>query len=90
MRITAAEEIGALHLSVEDDGPGVSDDLIDRLTQRGVRADESVCGHGLGLAIAKDIVQLYGGTIDFSRSRSLGGLRVALVIPLRATDLIEA
>lgn len=90
VRIAAAEEAGVLRVSVEDDGPGVSDDLIEGLTLRGVRADESVSGHGLGLAIAKDIVQLYGGAIGFSRSPSLGGLRVELTIPLRTADLIEA
>ncbi len=81
IRVTAREESGGLQVSVEDDGPGVSDDLIGQLTQRGVRADENVSGHGLGLAIAKDVVKLYGGTIGFSRALSLGGLRVDVVLP---------
>jgi signal transduction histidine kinase len=50
--------------------------LIDQLTRRGVRADETTEGHGLGLAIAKDMIRLYGGQIAFSRSESLGRLRV--------------
>jgi signal transduction histidine kinase len=68
-------------ISVEDDGPGVSDELVERLTRRGVRADESAEGHGLGLAIAKDMVKLYGGTILFGRSDELGGLRVSVELP---------
>jgi signal transduction histidine kinase len=72
---------GAVELKVEDDGPGVSDALIEQLTLRGVRADESVSGHGLGLAIAKDIVKLYGGSLSFGRSEALGGLAVVVDLP---------
>ena len=61
---------------VEDDGPGCSDEVIQSLAQRGVRVDESVPGHGLGLAICRDIVTLYGGDLRFDRSPELGGLRV--------------
>ncbi len=33
-------------------------------------------------AIARDIVELYGGSIDFDDGTTLGGLRVTIVIPL--------
>jgi signal transduction histidine kinase len=74
----------AIHILVEDDGQGLSDDALAQLTRRGVRLDEMVEGHGLGLAIAKDIVKLYGGEMGFTRSRALGGLRVAIQLPLQA------
>lgn len=61
---------------IEDDGPGCSEADMQRLAQRGVRVDESVPGHGLGLAICRDIVTLYGGALRFDRSPGLGGLRV--------------
>ncbi len=63
-------------ITVEDDGEGLSDEQLSRLARRGSRLDESVEGHGLGLAIAMDIAKLYGGGIEFDRSPSLGGLRV--------------
>jgi signal transduction histidine kinase len=71
-----------LQVTVEDDGPGCSADDRVRLGQRGVRLDEATAGHGLGLAIARDIVDLYGGRIAYDDSAALGGLRVSIVIPL--------
>lgn len=67
----------ALVITVEDDGPGVPQHALERLARRGQRLDEAAAGHGLGLAIAHDIVQSYGGRLDFDRS-PLGGLRVSV------------
>ncbi|HET7561010.1 MAG TPA: ATP-binding protein [Rhodanobacteraceae bacterium] len=62
-----------LDLRVEDDGPGIPPDQIDRVLQRGVRGDERVQGHGIGLAIVEDIVRGYRGTLQVNRSAELGG-----------------
>ena len=51
---------------------------IARLLQRGVRGDERVQGHGIGLSIVQDIVKAYSGSIQVSRSQSLGGARFDL------------
>ncbi len=69
-----------LQLRVEDDGPGCTLEEMSRLTARGVRVDESVSGHGLGLAIVRDIVDLYEGELNFATSPELGGLQVSVVI----------
>jgi signal transduction histidine kinase len=60
-------------LIVEDDGPGVSDADLAKLSQRGTRLDEAVSGHGLGLAIVRSIVGQYGGQLNLQRSAKLGG-----------------
>ena len=75
IRVEAAVGDG-LRLTVEDDGPGCSEADLARLATRGVRIDESVPGHGLGLAIARDVVEEYGGELRFGRSADLGGFRV--------------
>jgi len=67
-----------LQLTVEDDGAGCSDEDITHLTTRGVRIDESTSGHGLGLAIVRDVVEIYHGELAMDRSPSLGGLRVVV------------
>jgi signal transduction histidine kinase len=66
-------------LTVEDDGPGCSEQQIESLTQRGSRIDESKPGDGLGLAIVSDIAQLYHARLLFDRSPGLGGLRVQVI-----------
>lgn len=62
-------------LRVEDDGPGIPEDQLERVLARGARADAATPGHGLGLAVVQDIVGLYGGALEISRS-PLGGAAV--------------
>ncbi len=68
-------------LMIEDDGPGMAEELRESVLQRGVRADESREGHGLGLAIVNDIVQAYEGSLSLERSPTLGGLRIIITLP---------
>ena len=87
VRITVLVDLQAgsrerLSLAVEDDGPGISEENRARVLQRGVRADESVPGHGLGLAMVHDTVDLYGGTLSIDASE-LGGARFLLRLPGR-------
>ena len=72
-----------LHICIEDDGPGADPEKIDALARRGIRLDEKTEGHGFGLAIANDIVSDYGGTIKFSNSSTMCGLRTDIKLPLQ-------
>jgi signal transduction histidine kinase len=56
-------------LTVTDDGPGIPAHALDRLFVRGIRLDEQVPGHGLGLAITRDLVEGAQGTLQL-RSRA--------------------
>ncbi|QAU23792.1 two-component sensor histidine kinase [Dyella sp. M7H15-1] len=70
-----------LLLSVEDDGPGIDADKIEKVLQRGVRGDERVKGHGIGLSIVQDIVRAYSGELTVDRSAEFGGARFSVVLP---------
>ena len=62
-------------LRVEDDGPGIPPDQVEHVRERGVRADTSTPGHGLGIAVVQEMAEIYGGELVISRS-SLGGAAV--------------
>ncbi|NWO05118.1 MAG: HAMP domain-containing histidine kinase [Alteromonadaceae bacterium] len=66
----------ALVLTVDDDGPGMTEENINRALERGGRLDEARSGSGLGLAIVNDLVQLYAGKLQLQTSPDLGGLQV--------------
>ena len=71
-------------LTVEDSGEGLSNEQRERIFERFYRADEEktrIKGSGLGLSIAKHIVELHHGSINGERS-SLGGLAIIITLPV--------
>ena len=73
----------AVHLRVTDDGPGVPEDQIAKLTAPFFRADEArsqANGAGLGLAIAQAIADGHGGRLELS-NRNPRGFSAKLVLP---------
>lgn len=90
VRISVVPSIGGqdiasgMVLSVSDDGPGIPQDAADALLQRGMRLDESTPGHGIGLAVVKDIAHSYGGQLSIQTSK-LGGAEITVSIPPVAT-----
>jgi two-component system sensor histidine kinase PhoQ len=85
VRITVRQSVGetgiksGLVLSVADDGPGIPADAAEALLQRGTRLDESTPGHGIGLAVVKDIAHSYGGQLSIQTS-DLGGAEITVTI----------
>ncbi len=69
-----------LRLRVEDDGPGIPEELRQHGPMRGRRADETTPGHGIGLAMVAEMAELYGGALRLDVS-PLGGCRVDLLVP---------
>ncbi|HUH30060.1 MAG TPA: sensor histidine kinase [Rhodanobacter sp.] len=69
-----------LRLSVEDDGPGIAADQVEKVLQRGVRGDERVQGHGIGLSIVQDIVHAYKGELVVDHSPEFGGARFSVTL----------
>ncbi len=86
VRISIVPSVGAsgvasgMVLTVSDDGPGIPKEAADALLQRGMRLDESTPGHGIGLAVVKDIARSYGGQLSINPS-DLGGAEIMVSIP---------
>lgn len=76
---------------IEDDGPGIPEDMLDRVFEPFFRVDlarqKPVAGAGLGLAIANEIIQRHHGTLDIS-NRASGGLRQTITFP-RNLDVVD-
>jgi two-component system OmpR family sensor kinase len=72
-------------VTVRDNGPGIPPEHIDRVFNRFFqipRGDQSAQGAGLGLAIAKGVIQLHHGTISV-RNRPGGGCEFSVELPLK-------
>ena len=72
--------VGGMVLVVSDDGAGIPDEAAESLLQRGTRLDESTPGHGIGLAVVKEIAESYGGQLEITQS-DLGGAEFRVTIP---------
>jgi heavy metal sensor kinase len=74
-------------VTVRDDGPGIPPEDLERVFNRFFqipRGDVSTQGAGLGLAIARGVVQLHRGTIS-AQNRLEGGCAFTIELPLRAS-----
>jgi signal transduction histidine kinase len=75
-----SQSTSMLVIRVEDDGVGLTDTEAAQVLRRGVRLDEKTPGSGLGLDIVKELVDVYGGSLQLERS-DLGGLLAELRLP---------
>jgi signal transduction histidine kinase len=74
-------------ITIEDDGPGIDDRQRETALAHGARLDTAVPGTGLGLAISQDLATAYGGEIQLGTSNDLNGLKVSILLPLRAAGM---
>ncbi|MBN1400216.1 MAG: HAMP domain-containing protein [Anaerolineae bacterium] len=76
VRVAAAEEAGEVVVSVADTGIGIPDDVLTRIFERFYKRDRSRSeeGMGLGLAIAKHVVQGHGGRIWVESTEGRGSV----------------
>jgi signal transduction histidine kinase len=81
LRVRPAQVDGALgtEVTVEDEGPGIPEDVVSRVFARFWRGNRRG-GTGLGLYIVKGLVEAHGGTVEAGRSAS-GGARFRFVLP---------
>lgn len=75
----ASPELGLI-IEIGDDGPGIDAKDLTTVLARGGRVDSQISGHGLGLAMVRDIVELYSGKLKISRAE-LGGAQIGLWLP---------
>lgn len=89
VRIVLAEEEASVAISVLDDGPGIPSEDIRRIFREFYRAEgaaDRAEGAGLGLSIARHIVQLHGGHIE-ARRLPEGGSEFRFLVPKELGEL---
>ncbi len=80
IHIGGQEMEGKIMLSVRDDGPGIPDDKINKALQRGRRLDEQKTGTGLGLPIAKKVLENYNARLVV-KNRDSRGTCICITFP---------
>lgn len=84
VQLLVQKRLKDVHITVADSGSGVSPRDRERLFDRFFRSDVSrsrrAGGFGLGLSVAKEIVELHGGTISIQQSK-LGGAAFVVLLP---------
>jgi signal transduction histidine kinase len=81
VHVSVTSKNALVQITVDDDGGGVPEGRREDVLSRGVRADQTAPGSGFGLAIVRDLAELYGGTISLAES-PLGGARATLTLPV--------
>ncbi len=91
VEVSVRTERDSLRIHVADDGPGIALNDLPHLFEPFYRGESGIAtGHaGLGLAIAKRIMQLQNGTIE-ARSRPEGGAEFILRLPLDRPDVMQS
>jgi signal transduction histidine kinase len=87
--VTVAPRGGRLRLEVADTGMGIPEEDFDKMFTRFYRAPQvrqmKIAGTGLGLTIAKSIIELHGGEMSFTSAAGEGST-FAFEIPLRRAE----
>jgi len=68
-----------IRVIIEDDGPGIPVQDREDVLNRGARMDQRIPGQGIGLSVAQEIIQLYGGSLTIGDS-NLGGAVVTATL----------
>lgn len=82
VKLSAHGRAGRIKVAVDDSGPGIPDEMRDKVFERFTRVDPSrtIAGTGLGLSLAKAFIELHHGRLGVVRSK-LGGSSFTLDLP---------
>ncbi|WP_194973322.1 ATP-binding protein [Aquiflexum lacus] len=71
-RVTTRSENGQVRIAFEDNGPGIPEDIKDKILQPFFTTKKGTEGTGLGLSITQDIVKAHGGELEIETTISKG------------------
>lgn len=80
VRVLGRADADGYRISIEDNGPGIPQDQVDRIFQP--MTSTKAGGMGLGLSVTRTIVERHGGVLQADRSAALGGAAFFFTLPL--------
>ena len=84
VRVFLERTDGRISIRIKDDGPGIPNEEIERVFEPFYRCDrsrsENTEGTGLGLSLAKTIIENHGGTVEL-HNQTPSGLTVTVTLP---------
>ncbi|MGH2416324.1 MAG: ATP-binding protein, partial [Microcystaceae cyanobacterium] len=80
--IDTSERIQYIQITVEDNGIGIPNEVREKIFEKGFTTRKDEGGTGLGLFVVREILNNYGGKIDF-KSRVGKGTKFDIKIPLK-------
>ena len=86
--IESVKEEGCVRVTVTDTGVGIPAQDIDRVKEKFYKANKTVRGSGIGLAVADEIIKQHGGLL-FIESTENVGTTVTIVLPIYEEELTE-
>ena len=86
IRFTATLHGTAIDVSIEDTGPGIPEDDLQRVKERFVRLDDArtLPRSGLGLALVDAVAELHAGEFTLARGQDQIGLKATLILPAKS------
>ena len=93
VRVGAVADVDHVRITVEDNGPGIDPAFLPHIFEPFRQADDSPRrahdGLGLGLAIARQLVELHGGTMH-AANRPAGGAMLTVVLPAKKSAMVAS
>ena len=91
--VSVEESAGRVSIRVRDTGLGIREEDLPRIFEKFYRSDDNeiqkLAGHGLGLSLTREIVELHGGSIEVQTEPGVGS-EFTIVLRRRASDSEEA
>jgi GAF domain-containing protein len=78
LAIRTKSEKGHITIEIEDNGPGIPDEIKDKILQPFFTTKKGTQGTGLGLSITNDIIKAHGGTLHISSSHEGSSFKILI------------
>ncbi|MFU8861644.1 MAG: sensor histidine kinase [Cyclonatronaceae bacterium] len=82
LTIRTGSDNGRITIQIEDNGPGIPDDIRDKILQPFFTTKKGTQGTGLGLSITNDIIKAHGGELNIASEQGVGSV-FTITLPLK-------